>query len=189
MTLSTPGATRPRPLCVSVSVKGASGEGAVCPSLVTTIQLLCLCAALLYELLYIRVFGVEEAELSQAAEAFRLGGRRYRNSLSMCSDMDVGYETPEAHRYDTACDAQQETEKNALLPVADGRDEADVGGAAVEDKHRVVTDDAKVREFVNFWRSSPNAKAAPDCMPINVKVNYRKEWLFVLLLKESLCCF
>lgn len=72
--------------------------------------LLCLCAALLYELLYVRVFGVEEAELSQAAEAFRLGGRRYRNSLSMCSDMDVGYEIPESHRYGTACDPQQETD-------------------------------------------------------------------------------
>lgn len=69
-----------------------------------------MCAALLYELLYIRVFGVEEAELSQAAEAFRLGGRRYRNSLSMCSDMDVGYEIPESHRCDAACDFQQDTD-------------------------------------------------------------------------------
>lgn len=77
-----------------------------------TIQLFYLCAALLYELLYTRVFGVEEAELSLAAEAFRLGGRRYRNSLSICSDMDIGYETPEIHRYDMAYDPLQETEKN-----------------------------------------------------------------------------
>lgn len=67
-------------------------------------------AALLYELLYIRVFGVEEAELSLASEAFRLGGRRYRNSLSMCSDMDGGYEMPETHRYGTARDAQLESD-------------------------------------------------------------------------------
>lgn len=67
-------------------------------------------AALLYELLYIRVFGVEEAELSLASEAFRLGGRRYRNSLSMCSDMDVGYELPETHRYGTAGDPQLESD-------------------------------------------------------------------------------
>lgn len=55
----------------------------------------CLCVALLYELLYTRVFGVEEAELCQAMEAFRVTGRRYRNSPSMCSDVDVGYDTPE----------------------------------------------------------------------------------------------
>lgn len=67
-------------------------------------------AALLYELLYTRVFGVEEAELSLASEAFRLGGRRYRNSLSMCSDMDVGYEMPETHRYGTAGDPQLESD-------------------------------------------------------------------------------
>ncbi|XP_049575565.1 putative bifunctional UDP-N-acetylglucosamine transferase and deubiquitinase ALG13 isoform X3 [Syngnathus scovelli] len=56
--------------------------------------------ALVYELLYTKVFGCEEAELSQAAEAFKLGGRRYRNSLSACSDVDVSYDAPEdrAHR-------------------------------------------------------------------------------------------
>ncbi|CAF93332.1 unnamed protein product [Tetraodon nigroviridis] len=54
-----------------------------------------LCQSLLYELLYTRVFGVEEAELCQAMEAFKVAGRRYRNSPSMCSDVDVGYDTPE----------------------------------------------------------------------------------------------
>uniref|UniRef100_A0A3Q4BS80 UDP-N-acetylglucosamine transferase subunit ALG13 n=1 Tax=Mola mola TaxID=94237 RepID=A0A3Q4BS80_MOLML len=60
-----------------------------------------LCQSVLYELLYTQVFGVEEAELSQAMEAFRVGGRRYRNSPSMCSDVDIGYDTPEdrGHRY------------------------------------------------------------------------------------------
>uniref|UniRef100_A0A671TCM1 ubiquitinyl hydrolase 1 n=1 Tax=Sparus aurata TaxID=8175 RepID=A0A671TCM1_SPAAU len=60
-----------------------------------------LCQSLLYELLYTQVFGVEEAELCQAMEAFRVGGRRYRNSPSMCSDIDIGYDTHEdrAHRY------------------------------------------------------------------------------------------
>lgn len=41
------------------------------------------------------MFGLAEAELCQAMEAFRVGGRRYRNSQSMCSDIDVGYDTPE----------------------------------------------------------------------------------------------
>lgn len=116
-------------------------------------------AALLYELLYIRVFGVEEAELSLASEAFRLGGRRYRNSLSMCSDIDGGYEMPETHRYGTARDAQLESDwsvnvytakkkkKSTFVPV-DYRDDSEVGGATVEDKHRAVTDDAKVSGLV-----------------------------------------
>uniref|UniRef100_A0A3P8TN01 ubiquitinyl hydrolase 1 n=1 Tax=Amphiprion percula TaxID=161767 RepID=A0A3P8TN01_AMPPE len=54
-----------------------------------------LCQSLLYELLYTQVFAVEEEELCQAMEAFRVGGRRYRNSPSVCSDVDVGYDTPE----------------------------------------------------------------------------------------------
>uniref|UniRef100_A0A3Q3DXL6 ubiquitinyl hydrolase 1 n=1 Tax=Hippocampus comes TaxID=109280 RepID=A0A3Q3DXL6_HIPCM len=60
-----------------------------------------LCQAIVYELLYTKVFGCEEAELSQATEAFRVGGRRYRNSLSVCSDVDFGYEISEdrGHRY------------------------------------------------------------------------------------------
>ncbi|XP_059903837.1 putative bifunctional UDP-N-acetylglucosamine transferase and deubiquitinase ALG13 isoform X3 [Gadus macrocephalus] len=61
-----------------------------------------LCQSMLYELLYTRVFGVEEADLCQALEAFRVGGRRYRNSPSACSDGDLGYDTPEdpPHRED-----------------------------------------------------------------------------------------
>ncbi|XP_069578186.1 putative bifunctional UDP-N-acetylglucosamine transferase and deubiquitinase ALG13 [Brachyistius frenatus] len=80
-----------------------------------------LCQSLLYELLYSQVFGVEEAELCQAMEAFRVGGRRYRNSPSVCSDFDVGYDTPE--------DRGQ-------------REEVESGGAA-EDKPRGVMDDMK----------------------------------------------
>ncbi|XP_077052305.1 putative bifunctional UDP-N-acetylglucosamine transferase and deubiquitinase ALG13 isoform X3 [Siphateles boraxobius] len=53
-----------------------------------------LCQALLYELLYSRVLGVEEEELQVALEGFKGGGRRYRNSQSMCSE-DAGYDTPE----------------------------------------------------------------------------------------------
>ncbi|XP_067278887.1 putative bifunctional UDP-N-acetylglucosamine transferase and deubiquitinase ALG13 isoform X4 [Pseudorasbora parva] len=52
------------------------------------------CQALLYELLYSRVLGVEEEELQVALEGFKGGGRRYRNSHSMCSE-DAGYDTPE----------------------------------------------------------------------------------------------
>uniref|UniRef100_A0A3Q3SKD3 ubiquitinyl hydrolase 1 n=1 Tax=Mastacembelus armatus TaxID=205130 RepID=A0A3Q3SKD3_9TELE len=51
--------------------------------------------SLLYELLYTQVFGVDEAELYQAMDAFRVGGRRYRNSSSVCSDVDISYDTPE----------------------------------------------------------------------------------------------
>lgn len=50
--------------------------------------------ALLYELLYTQVLGVGEAEVQGALEGFHGGGRRYRNSLSVCSE-DAGYDTPE----------------------------------------------------------------------------------------------
>uniref|UniRef100_A0A4W5K5Y7 UDP-N-acetylglucosamine transferase subunit ALG13 n=1 Tax=Hucho hucho TaxID=62062 RepID=A0A4W5K5Y7_9TELE len=53
-----------------------------------------LCQALLYELLYTQVLGVGETEVQGALEGFRGGGRRYRNSLSVCSE-DAGYGTPE----------------------------------------------------------------------------------------------
>ncbi|KAM9314753.1 UDP-N-acetylglucosamine transferase subunit ALG13-like [Pholidichthys leucotaenia] len=53
------------------------------------------CQSLLYELLYTKVFGLEEAELCQAMEVFRVGGRRYRNSPSVCSNTDLGYDLPE----------------------------------------------------------------------------------------------
>uniref|UniRef100_A0A673ZCQ7 ubiquitinyl hydrolase 1 n=1 Tax=Salmo trutta TaxID=8032 RepID=A0A673ZCQ7_SALTR len=53
-----------------------------------------LCQALLYELLYTQVLGVSEAEVQGALEGFHGGGRRYRNSLSVCSE-DAGYDTPE----------------------------------------------------------------------------------------------
>ncbi|XP_032419052.1 putative bifunctional UDP-N-acetylglucosamine transferase and deubiquitinase ALG13 [Xiphophorus hellerii] len=72
-----------------------------------------LCQSLLYELLYTQVFGVEGVELWQAMETFRAGGRRYRNSLSVCSDVDVGYDAPEDRLH---------------------RDEAEAGGAAEETK-------------------------------------------------------
>ncbi|XP_034043541.1 putative bifunctional UDP-N-acetylglucosamine transferase and deubiquitinase ALG13 [Thalassophryne amazonica] len=81
-----------------------------------------LCQSLLYELLYTQVFGLDEAELCQAMEAFRIGGRRYRNSTSVCSDIDAGYDMPEDHGL---------------------REEQEVGGAS-EDKSRVLTDDGKV---------------------------------------------
>ncbi|XP_029706440.1 putative bifunctional UDP-N-acetylglucosamine transferase and deubiquitinase ALG13 isoform X5 [Takifugu rubripes] len=79
------------------------------------------CQSLLYELLYTKVFGLAEVELCQAMEAFRVGGRRYRNSLSVCSDIDVGYDTPE--------DRNQ------------SREESEVGGASEEKLS--VSDDAK----------------------------------------------
>ncbi|KAJ4922085.1 hypothetical protein JOQ06_026320 [Pogonophryne albipinna] len=75
-----------------------------------------LCQSLFYEVLYTQVFSFEEAELCQAMEAFRVGGRRYRNSPSVCSDADFGYDTPE-----------------------DRREESDPGGA-VEEKRAVPED-------------------------------------------------
>ncbi|XP_070684443.1 putative bifunctional UDP-N-acetylglucosamine transferase and deubiquitinase ALG13 [Pempheris klunzingeri] len=80
-----------------------------------------LCQSLLYELLYTQVFGLEEAELCQAMEAFKVGGRRYRNSPSVCSDIDIGYDTPEDRGH---------------------RDELELGGAA-EEKHRAAADESK----------------------------------------------
>ncbi|XP_061103515.1 putative bifunctional UDP-N-acetylglucosamine transferase and deubiquitinase ALG13 isoform X1 [Conger conger] len=53
-----------------------------------------MCQSLLYELLYCRVLGVEEGEVQVALEGFRGGGRRYRNSLSVCSE-DAGYDAPD----------------------------------------------------------------------------------------------
>ncbi|XP_078022695.1 putative bifunctional UDP-N-acetylglucosamine transferase and deubiquitinase ALG13 isoform X2 [Epinephelus lanceolatus] len=79
-----------------------------------------LCQSLFYELLYTHVFGFEEAELCQAMEAFRVGGRRYRNSLSVCSDVDLGYDAPEYPCH---------------------REESEPGGAAEE--KRAVVDDVK----------------------------------------------
>ncbi|XP_057699767.1 putative bifunctional UDP-N-acetylglucosamine transferase and deubiquitinase ALG13 isoform X2 [Corythoichthys intestinalis] len=77
-----------------------------------------LCQALVYELLYTKVFGFEEAELSQATEAFKAGGRRYRNSLSVCSDADAADDRGHA----TSC-----------------REEAESG----EEKPRVSAEDVK----------------------------------------------
>ncbi|XP_051939887.1 putative bifunctional UDP-N-acetylglucosamine transferase and deubiquitinase ALG13 isoform X2 [Hippocampus zosterae] len=81
-----------------------------------------LCQAIVYELLYTKVFACEEAELSQAVEAFRVGGRRYRNSLSACSDVDFGYDV---------------AEDRGAFPHA--REEAEPG----EEKLRVWSDDVK----------------------------------------------
>lgn len=48
--------------------------------------------ALLYELLYTCVLGIEEEDLHVALDGFRGGGgRRYRNSLSVCSE-DAGFD-------------------------------------------------------------------------------------------------
>lgn len=48
--------------------------------------------ALLYELLYTHVLGIEEEDLHMALDGFRGGGgRRYRNSLPGCSE-DAGYD-------------------------------------------------------------------------------------------------
>uniref|UniRef100_M4A2R3 ubiquitinyl hydrolase 1 n=1 Tax=Xiphophorus maculatus TaxID=8083 RepID=M4A2R3_XIPMA len=77
-----------------------------------------LCQSLLYELLYTQVFGVEGVELWQAMETFRAGGRRYRNSLSVCSDVDVGYDAPEdrLHRDEAEPPAEAPPTSRLCLP-------------------------------------------------------------------------
>ncbi|XP_029903914.1 putative bifunctional UDP-N-acetylglucosamine transferase and deubiquitinase ALG13 isoform X42 [Myripristis murdjan] len=81
-----------------------------------------ICQSILYELLYTRVFGVDEAELHQAMDAFQ--DRRYRNRLSAISHGDMSYELPEDRSH---------------------KEEAEAGGAgaAAEDKARAGTDDSK----------------------------------------------
>uniref|UniRef100_A0AAY4A2E7 ubiquitinyl hydrolase 1 n=1 Tax=Denticeps clupeoides TaxID=299321 RepID=A0AAY4A2E7_9TELE len=56
-----------------------------------------ICQSLLYDVLYVRVLAIEEDKLQSAMEVFRCGGRRYRNSISACSE-DAGYDTPEERR-------------------------------------------------------------------------------------------
>ncbi|XP_056136570.1 putative bifunctional UDP-N-acetylglucosamine transferase and deubiquitinase ALG13 [Lampris incognitus] len=79
-----------------------------------------LCQSLLYELLYTRVFGVEELDLYQSLEVFRSGGRRYRSSPSACSDGDLGYDAPDdrAHR--------EEWEMSGAGRPAEGQQKASV---------------------------------------------------------------
>ncbi|XP_061573163.1 putative bifunctional UDP-N-acetylglucosamine transferase and deubiquitinase ALG13 [Cololabis saira] len=84
-----------------------------------------LCQSLLYELLYTQVFGLEEAELCQAMEAFRVGGRRYRNSPSVCSDVDVGYDTPEDRNHGEELEAGGAAEEKARAAVEEVKAPAD----------------------------------------------------------------
>lgn len=83
------------------------------------------CQALLYELLYTRVLGVEEDELQTALEGFRGGGRRYRNSHSMCSE-DAGYDAPD-----------ERTQREEWEPNGQNR---------LEDKAKAGVEDQKVVE-------------------------------------------
>ncbi|XP_076836755.1 putative bifunctional UDP-N-acetylglucosamine transferase and deubiquitinase ALG13 isoform X3 [Brachyhypopomus gauderio] len=53
-----------------------------------------ICQSVLYEIFYTCVMGVEEDDLRTVLDGFRGGGRRYRTSLSVCSE-DAGYDTPE----------------------------------------------------------------------------------------------
>ncbi|XP_058845029.1 putative bifunctional UDP-N-acetylglucosamine transferase and deubiquitinase ALG13 isoform X2 [Acipenser ruthenus] len=62
------------------------------------------CQAVLYEVLYKDVFGIEEEEIHCALDVFHgSGGRRYRNSSSMCSE-DANFETSDEknHKSPTA---------------------------------------------------------------------------------------
>lgn len=54
-----------------------------------------LCQSLMYEVLYVGVFGLDEQDLVQILDQFRVGGRRFRNSLSVCSDLELDREEAE----------------------------------------------------------------------------------------------
>ncbi|KAM7420014.1 hypothetical protein PAMA_016893 [Pampus argenteus] len=102
-----------------------------------------LCQSFVYELLYTQVFGCEEPELCQAMDAFRVGGRRYRNSLVTVrhvNSMLLTLGLNEMHMHDS-------------------REESESGGAA-DDKHRGVTDDGK----------SPAEAPAPSRLSLPYKV-------------------
>lgn len=61
-------------------------------ALVGSLTLFLMFEALLYEMLYTHVLGIEEEDLHITLDVFRGGGgRRYRNSLSGCSE-DAGYD-------------------------------------------------------------------------------------------------
>ncbi|XP_075209744.1 LOW QUALITY PROTEIN: putative bifunctional UDP-N-acetylglucosamine transferase and deubiquitinase ALG13 [Chanos chanos] len=82
-----------------------------------------MCQSLLYELLYTRVFGIEEEELQVSLEMFRGGGRRCRNSMSVCSE-EAGYDTPDDRGH---------------------REEWEIGGSVLsEDKVRLNHEEPKV---------------------------------------------
>ncbi|XP_032381293.1 putative bifunctional UDP-N-acetylglucosamine transferase and deubiquitinase ALG13 isoform X1 [Etheostoma spectabile] len=76
-----------------------------------------LCQSILYELLYTKVFGFEEVELCDAMEAFRIGGRCYRNRPSMCRDVDFGCDTPEdlCHREESKSGGASEKKLEAVI--------------------------------------------------------------------------
>ncbi|XP_048851134.1 putative bifunctional UDP-N-acetylglucosamine transferase and deubiquitinase ALG13 isoform X2 [Brienomyrus brachyistius] len=83
------------------------------------------CQALLYQLLYCKVLGVDDCEVQAALDTFRSAGRRYRNSLSLCSE-DAGYDTP-----DDRCQ-REDWELNGLCHS--------------EDKVRLSAEESKVLE-------------------------------------------
>ncbi|KAG9259453.1 serine/threonine-protein kinase pim-3 [Astyanax mexicanus] len=102
-----------------------------------------ICQSLLYELLYTCVLGIEEEDLHMAVDGFRAGGRRYRNSLSMCSE-DGGYETPE-DRGSRSAHAQTGIQGYVFLP--DRREEWEFSGHnRSEDKAKFGTEDQKAPE-------------------------------------------
>lgn len=127
------------------------------------------CVAVVYELLYTKVFGCEEAELSQAVEVFRVGGRRYRNSLSVCSDVDFGYDIPEdrGHRYarvparPRACTCRRTHAPTHRERVSSCRAEAESG----EEKLRVLSDDVKVRPEDDTWTPPFGRRHFPSVQP------------------------
>ncbi|XP_022522235.2 putative bifunctional UDP-N-acetylglucosamine transferase and deubiquitinase ALG13 [Astyanax mexicanus] len=102
-----------------------------------------ICQSLLYELLYTCVLGIEEEDLHMAVDGFRAGGRRYRNSLSVCSE-DGGYETPE-DRGSRSAHAQTGIQGYVFLP--DRREEWEFSGhSRSEDKAKFGTEDQKAPE-------------------------------------------
>uniref|UniRef100_A0A8C8GCC4 UDP-N-acetylglucosamine transferase subunit ALG13 n=1 Tax=Oncorhynchus tshawytscha TaxID=74940 RepID=A0A8C8GCC4_ONCTS len=127
-----------------------------------------LCQALLYELLYTQVLGVEEGELQGALEGFRGGGRRYRNSLSVCSE-DAGYDTPEdrgqTQRDDWELNGYNRTEDKARPGVEEAKTPDGPGKLSLPYKVLKALDSEMYRnvEF-DVWHDSRKEMQKTDYM-------------------------
>ncbi|XP_015206790.2 putative bifunctional UDP-N-acetylglucosamine transferase and deubiquitinase ALG13 isoform X1 [Lepisosteus oculatus] len=68
-----------------------------------------LCQGIVYELLYSRVFSIEEVEIQGALEAFHSGGHRYHNSTSVGSE-DASFDTPDDKTQRSSSENKEEWE-------------------------------------------------------------------------------
>ncbi|XP_026179697.1 putative bifunctional UDP-N-acetylglucosamine transferase and deubiquitinase ALG13 [Mastacembelus armatus] len=123
--------------------------------------------SLLYELLYTQVFGVDEAELYQAMDAFRVGGRRYRNSSSVCSDVDISYDTPEDRGQREEVEPGDAAQEKPKAVMDDTKPSADAPPSRLCLPYKVLKSlDAEVYRNVEFdvWQDSCKEMQKTDYM-------------------------